>query len=113
MLSRLCVLVGGLAIAVGHPARAATPEFQQRVEAATRLYRKLDFEDALEQLDKAKRLSSDPRDDVVVALYRGIILLNMGKNTASADAFRTALYLDAEASLPVKVSPRVSADFEN
>ncbi len=85
---------------------------QRYLTAAERLYENLEYERALEQLGRAKSLPRELNDDVAIALYEGIILADMGKKDESSAAFRTALLLNPEATLPVKVSPKVEQDFE-
>ncbi len=95
------------------PARAAKGSFRTYFIAATRLYEKLEYERALEQLARAKELARGEEEDVRVALYEGIILADLGRRDEAKAAMRTALYLQPDAKLPVKVSPKVERDFED
>lgn len=102
--------VAGLAAAAS--AAAPSDDVQRYLVAAARLYESLEYERALEQLARAKRLSPRADDDVAIALYEGVILMDMGKREEGLAAFRTALLLDPAAKLPVKVSPKVEMDVE-
>src|SRR5687767_11396097 len=107
-LLMLCLLAVGL---VPRPA-SAQDEFDRYLTAAVQLYESLDYDQALEQLQRAKPLARGIKQDVTVALYEGILLADMGRQEQSRTAFRTALLLDPEAKLPIKVSPKVARSFE-
>jgi tetratricopeptide (TPR) repeat protein len=98
---------------LGHaqPARKGS-EFQTYLNAAARLYESLEYEQALEKLERAKRYVRDVEDDVMISLYEGIILADLDRREQSQAAFRAGLLLRPEAKLPVKVSPKVERDFE-
>ncbi|MFP2927372.1 hypothetical protein ACLESO_19675, partial [Pyxidicoccus sp. 3LG] len=83
------------------------------VRAARGLYEDLEFERALEQLSRARPFSTGPADDALLSLYEGVILADLGKLEASTAAFKAALYLQPDAKLPVKVSPKVAQRFES
>jgi hypothetical protein len=85
---------------------------QRRVAAAARLYEELEYESALKQLSRAKAVHRTAADDLAIALYEGIIFADMGRPVQSTAAFRAALRLKPHAVLPVKVSPKVQAEFE-
>src|SRR6185436_14754700 len=89
-----------------------TDDFQRYVTAAARLYENLEYERALEQLDRARKLSKGIDDDVTVALYEGVIRADMAQDEPARAAFKTALYLRPDATLPVKVAPKVEQQFE-
>jgi tetratricopeptide (TPR) repeat protein len=103
-----CVLALGLTPRPAH----AQDEFDRYLTAAVQLYESLDYEQALEQIQRAKRLARGVKQDVAVALHEGIILADMGKQEQSRTAFRTALLLEPGAKLPITVSPKVSRSFE-
>ncbi|MFL5322119.1 MAG: hypothetical protein ACJ790_20825 [Myxococcaceae bacterium] len=90
----------------------AQEDVQRYLTAAARLYENLEYERALDQLKRARGLSRGVDDDVTIALYEGIILADMGKKDDSRAAFKEGLFLKPDAQLPVKVSPKVTADFE-
>jgi chemotaxis protein histidine kinase CheA len=93
------------------PAEERSPEFQRYLLAASHLYENLEYERALEQLASARRFAHGVEDDVIIALYEGLILADLGKQEFLA-AFKAALFLQPDAKLPVKVSPKVEQDFE-
>jgi tetratricopeptide (TPR) repeat protein len=92
---------------------AQADDVQRYLTAASRLYENLEYERALEQLDRAKKLSRGIEDDVTVALYEGAIRADMGQDEQARAAFKTGLYLRPDAKLPVKVSPKVEQQFED
>lgn len=82
------------------------------VVSARRLYEDLEYERALEQLSRAKRFSRTEADDVLLSLYEGLILADLGKKDEANAAFKAALFLQPDAKLPLKVSPKVQQQFE-
>jgi tetratricopeptide (TPR) repeat protein len=88
-------------------------EAARHIASAAQLYEELEYERALDQLAKAKAFPRTPAQDVAIALYQGIILADMGRAEESRAAFRAGLRVQADAALPVKVSPKVEAEFEN
>jgi len=93
------------------PARAED-DFQRYINAVAQLYASGESERALEQLQRARLRSWEVEQDVLVEVYEGLILLDLGQREQALAAFETGLLLDPEAMLPVKVSPKVSAAFE-
>jgi tetratricopeptide (TPR) repeat protein len=118
----LCLMacLPALASAAPAPARKArvrkTPvrkdDFEASFAAAVRLYDNLEYERALEQLSRANALTRNTEQEVAVALYQGIVQAELGDRVQSLASFRTALYLQPDAKLPVQVSPKVERDFE-
>lgn len=92
-------------------ARLAT-QFQTYLTAAVRLYESLEYEQALEKLARAKTFARDTEDDASLSVYEGIVLADLGRRQQSMAAFRAGLLLKPEATLPLKVSPKVEKDFE-
>jgi hypothetical protein len=90
----------------------AQDDFSRYLKAAARLYKSLEYERALDQVQRAKKLANTLDQDVAVALHEGIILADMGKRDESLVAFKTALLLEPEAKLPFKVSPKMERDVE-
>ncbi|NRD60575.1 hypothetical protein HRD49_02325 [Corallococcus exiguus] len=86
---------------------------QHHLLAASRLYESLEYERALQHLLQAKRYSGGPQDDVLISLYEGAVLADLGRSDASDVAFKAALLLHPEATLPVQVSPKVEQRFES
>lgn len=97
---------------VAAPAFAGHDDLQRYLTAAARLYHNLDNERALEQVQRAKQYASGLEDDVVIALYEGTILADLGRLDDAQAAFRTGLLLDPTAKLPLKVSPKVERQVE-
>ncbi|NPD26143.1 hypothetical protein [Corallococcus exiguus] len=96
----------------GQPVVSPGPDFHARMSAASRAYEDLDYEHSLEQLDSAKAVARDGGERGRVAILRGIVLADLGRRQESLAAFKEGLSLMPDASLPVKVSPKVSRDFE-
>jgi len=118
----LCVLTSLPAQAVASapaaarktPARKAPAkaDFASLLAGAVRLYEDLEYEQALKQLGRAKAVARGPEQEATVALYEGIMLGELGQRDQALAAFRTGLYLQPEAKLPAKVSPKLERDFE-
>ncbi|MCP3065179.1 hypothetical protein LXT21_41040 [Myxococcus sp. K38C18041901] len=113
------ILVVVMSLALGSvlvpvPVRAQEPSgVRPYVLAATRLYNDLEYEQALEQISRAKRLSKSQSDDALLSLFEGVILADLGQPTSSDAAFKAALFLQPDAKLPLSVSPKVSERFES
>jgi tetratricopeptide (TPR) repeat protein len=93
------------------PALAAT-DVDRYVAAARRLYDNLEYERALDQIQRARRVSRGVEQDVTLGLYEGILLADLGRWKDAREAFFTALLLRPDASLPLRVSPKVEREFE-
>ncbi|NMO15110.1 tetratricopeptide repeat protein [Pyxidicoccus fallax] len=105
----------GLVLMLVSPAwsqSASAQDFEGRLSAATRAYEDLEYEQALEQLADANVMARDDGDRARVAIYRGLVLADLGRRQEALSAFRAGLTLRPDASLPAKVSPKVSSDFE-
>jgi tetratricopeptide (TPR) repeat protein len=102
-----CLLAVG---ALPWPAHAQA-DFQRSLDTAVRLYKDLEYEQALEQLQKARRLALGNDQEVSVSLHEGIILGDMGQRDESRAAFRKGLRMNPDAKLPFKVSPKLQSDF--
>ncbi|MCY1002888.1 hypothetical protein OWM54_37650 [Myxococcus sp. MISCRS1] len=108
----MCLTLGGALAPV--PGRAQEQSaVRPYVLAATRLYNDLEYEQALEQISRAKRLSKSQSDDALLSLYEGVILADLGQPDSSDAAFKAALFLQPDAKLPLSVSPKVSERFES
>ena len=90
----------------------ANEEYGRFITAASRLFENLEYERALEQLANAKKLAKSADEQTEVALYEGIVLLELGRSDEAKAALQTALYLSPDAKLPVRVSPKVNAQIE-
>ena len=98
--------------AVAGSAHAQANPFDTYLNAAVRLYESLDYEAALEQLEKAKKLSRGVDDDAQLFLYEGVFRMDLGQSEQAKQAFKTGLLLKPDAALQVKVSPKVRAEVE-
>lgn len=85
---------------------------QDYLTSVNRLYEDLEYEQALGQIARARRLALTMAEKVELALYEGIILADMSRWEESAAAFKAALSLNPAAKLPVKVSPKVAQHLE-
>lgn len=97
---------------IAAPAFAGHDEVHRYLTAAVRLYHNLENERALEQVQRAKQYSNGIEDDVAINLTEGVILSDMGRLDDATAAFRTGLLLDATATLPMRVSPKIQKQFE-
>jgi tetratricopeptide (TPR) repeat protein len=104
LLATLLLLIAAPALADG----GAAPYLR----AANMLYQKLEYEKALDQLERARKVAAGLEDDVKISLWEGILLAELGRMDDARTAFNTALALSVDAKLPVKVSPKVTAEFE-
>ncbi|QRN96915.1 hypothetical protein JRI60_49465 [Archangium violaceum] len=87
-------------------------DFNRYIVAAVRLYESLEYERALAQLGRARRLVDTVKQDVLVSLYEGAIQADLGRMNEALASFKTALLLDPDAKLPLRVSPKVESEFE-
>lgn len=87
-------------------------EVQKYLLSASRLYQGLEYERALEQLKRAKSVAKGVSDDAAIDRWEGIVLFDLGKRDEAVAAFKEALYLEPDASLPIKVSPKITEAFE-
>ncbi|WP_163993503.1 tetratricopeptide repeat protein [Pyxidicoccus caerfyrddinensis] len=115
VLLALCVLPG---VALGGDVESSGSEgagstFQRRIERAAHLYESLEYEKALNWLAQAKQVASTIEEQVKVALYRGIVLADLGRRKQALEAFRAGLSLHPESALPLPVAPKVQRDFES
>ncbi|WP_256569353.1 hypothetical protein [Myxococcus qinghaiensis] len=108
------LLLGLLVLPV--PARAeVSPDVRRYLMSINRLIEDLEHERALEQIVRAKKVSKGPEDDVAVSLYEGVVLaeLSQGRQAESDAAFKSALFLNPDAKLPLTVSPKLRERFES
>jgi hypothetical protein len=103
-----CLTVGALPWTA-----SAQGEFQRHLNAATRLYESLDYERALTQINLAREKPHGSEEEVELALYEGIIQAELGEQDKCVTAFKSALLVQPEAKLPVKVAPKVTSLFES
>ncbi|MCP3136946.1 hypothetical protein [Pyxidicoccus xibeiensis] len=118
-MSKARLLGRGLTLAVClwlvlplHTAWAQGP-FERHVAEAVRLYEDLEYEQALAVLESAGTVARGPDEEATLGLYKGIISADLGRWDAARARFRAALQLKPDARLPLKVSPKVSREFES
>jgi hypothetical protein len=108
------LLVAGL-LAFGVLPRPAHAQgkFERHLTAVARLYEALEYERALTQIELARKQPHTSEQEVELSVYEGIILAESGKQDSSTAAFKSALLVQPDAKLPVKVSPKVNTLFES
>ncbi|WP_255441948.1 tetratricopeptide repeat protein [Corallococcus sp. Z5C101001] len=116
VLSLCLVGAGPAAGQAGEPRTSAAPEssraFQDAMAEVARLYDALEYEQALSAVTRAKRLARSEGERSASAVYEGLLQADLGRREKALASFREGLSLDPEATLPVKVSPKVVGDFE-
>ncbi|WP_224240558.1 hypothetical protein [Hyalangium gracile] len=113
MIPRAWVLLACWLCVGGMPRSAfAEGAFERSLQTAVRLYESLEFEKALEELQKARRRARGTEQEVSIYLHEGIFLGDMGEREQSRAAFRKGLLLKPEAILPLLTSPKLERDFE-
>ncbi|MFP2933659.1 hypothetical protein ACLESO_52675 [Pyxidicoccus sp. 3LG] len=91
----------------------AEGEFERHVAEAVRLYDDLEYEQALEVLERAGTVARGLDEEATLGIYKGIINADLGRWDTARARFQAALKLRPEAQLPLKVSPKVSREFES
>jgi len=113
LLQRVVALFLCLSLLPGGVIAAPAPaDVERYLIAAKRLYEDLEYERSLEQLQRAKKASTQLETDVAIALYEGVLRAELRQQAEAEAAFKTGLLLNPDAPLPVKVSPKVRALFE-
>ncbi|WP_223784237.1 tetratricopeptide repeat protein [Myxococcus sp. AS-1-15] len=87
--------------------------FRRRMERAGAQYEALEYEKALHWLTQARQVASTPDEQVEVALYRGLVLSDLGRRKQALEEFRAGLSLKPDAVLPAATGPKVERDFES
>jgi tetratricopeptide (TPR) repeat protein len=104
----ICLLAVG---ALPQSAQAQTV-FERYFTTAQQLYENLEYEQALEQLKRTKKLAQGLEQEVPVLVLEGIVLAELGKQEDSQKAFESALLLNPDVELPLRVSPKVARSFD-
>jgi tetratricopeptide (TPR) repeat protein len=104
----ICLLAVGT---LPQPAQAQTV-FERYFTTAQQLYENLEYEQALEQLKRTKKLAQGLEQEVPVLVLEGIVLAELGKQEDSQKAFESALLLNPDVELPLRVSPKVARSFD-
>jgi hypothetical protein len=107
------LIIGLLVLAVPRVARAQE-DFEHTIDTVRQLLESQDYEGAIERLGRLKPLVQDVDQRGIVSLYEGLVLSTLGRRTQDRAhaAFKSALLLDPQARLPVKVSRRLERTFE-
>jgi hypothetical protein len=104
------VLIIGCSNAVAQQKAASANPF---LAAAERLYRNFEFAEALKAADKAATWQGNtPADEVRATLMQAIINAQLGRTEKALAAFKRALAVDADATLPFRVSPKIAQLYE-
>ncbi|WP_395855962.1 hypothetical protein [Cystobacter fuscus] len=89
-------------------------EVKNCITSIQHLYKSLDYEHALSQIQLARQMPRGTEDEVTLSLYEGLILYDMGKQDEALTAFRSALLLRPDTALPEqKIAPKVRTRFED
>jgi hypothetical protein len=91
---------------------AATGPYDSALTRAVGLYNEAEWDASLRELTKAERYAADDAQRVQVWLYEGVVLANIPDLDGARVAWDKALAVDPDAKLPLKVSPRVQAKFD-
>jgi hypothetical protein len=91
---------------------AAAGPFDSAMAKAVSLYNDAEWDASLRELTKAERYATDDAQRINVWLHQGIVLANIPDMDAAKQAWAKALSVDSDVKLPLKVSPRVAAKFE-
>ncbi|AKJ06482.1 hypothetical protein [Archangium gephyra] len=75
-------------------------------------HRNGEYEQALDLIGRARQHPLDTHELVLLSLYEGILLYEVGRFVESGDAFEMALLIQPEEKLPTPVSPKIERHFE-
>lgn len=90
----------------------AAGTFDAAMAKAVALYNEAEWDLALRELTAAEKLATSDAQKSAVWLHQGIVLANVPDADRARAAWRRALELDVSAQLPLPVSPRVRALFD-
>src|SRR5258708_5607495 len=107
MLAVLMIALTAFATLIAAAPTDTSAEAKQYLASAIALYEHLDYEEALDRLEKARKLSTSPKLDVTLYLYEALVLSDMGRREEASADFEKAFLLDPDAPLPIRVSPKV------
>jgi tetratricopeptide (TPR) repeat protein len=104
--------------AAAPPAPAATAPSaaapSTHLAAAQRLYKKLDLDAAMAELQLADAAAKDNEDETVqVLIYRGLIYSDTGRTAEAIDQFKRALAMRPWVEVPADTSPRIARTFSD
>jgi tetratricopeptide (TPR) repeat protein len=86
--------------------------FKATISTISHLYRKLEYEQAFDFIHLARQRPLGTSALVLLSLYEGIILYELGRHVESGDAFQMALLIQPDAKLPELVAPKIEEYFE-
>jgi hypothetical protein len=101
----LCLLLPRAGYAAGEE------DVRSVILSISRLYEEFEYEQALVRLQFARSLPRGPDDEATLSLYEGILLCEIGQFAKGETAFRTALLMKPDVTLPVRVAPKIDALF--
>lgn len=90
----------------------AAGTFDAALARAVALYNEAEWDGALRELGSAEQLATTEAQKAAVWLHQGIVHANVPDAAAARAAWRRALELEVSAQLPLPVSPRVRALFD-
>jgi tetratricopeptide (TPR) repeat protein len=85
---------------------------QAHIDVARRFYEGLEYERAMEELDRAQRRARTQDEFSSILLHEGVILAELGRAEEAAAAFQASLSLRPGATLPLVVSPKIQKQFD-
>src|SRR5262249_18302894 len=91
---------------------SASTSFDAAIARAVSLYNEAEWDGALRELSIAEKYASTDAQRLSVLLHEGIMLANVPDPEAARTSWRRGLELDPNAELPLAVSPRVRALFQ-
>ncbi|RYZ43198.1 MAG: hypothetical protein EOO71_04530 [Myxococcaceae bacterium] len=95
------------------PANAEQPAPNPHLQAAFQLYDALEYDEALRSLGRARQWPSNTQEDrTSIELMEGVLSFESSQPKRGRSAFARALAMDPKATLPLPVSPKVSAALE-
>lgn len=94
-------------------ARAGGEDAESYLSAASGLFARNEYEQALEYIRKARTQPSNGADmDASLALWEGLLLLHLGKKDEPTPHLELAFLLKPELALPAKLSPKIKLRVE-
>jgi len=91
---------------------AAVSPFEAAMGRAVAHYNEAEWDAALRELTVAERYATGEAEQVAVWMHQGVMLANVPDAEAAKGKWRRALEAIPKAQLPLQVSPRVKALFE-
>ncbi|SET02226.1 kelch repeat-containing protein [Stigmatella erecta] len=97
-------------------AEAGSAEVEGKIGLVHGLYEKLEYEKALEQIQRTRRLSRSVDENIRLFLYEGALLAELNRPEEASVSFREGLSLAMlfsrkSGTLPIKVAPKIEECF--